>query len=111
MALFDWLLVGHLVGDFLLQPRWMAERKERETLPLVIHCVVYTVVVAIFAQLAGGLSISAVVLVFFSHLFLDRRVFVDFWAHKVTGSGDSNWLKVIYDQTWHLIVLVIATLI
>lgn len=109
MTLFSWLLVGHLVGDFVLQTRWMAERKATQWLPLMAHCLLYTLVIVLFALPAGGLSLPAVALVFFSHAVLDRRFFVDFWARRVTGAQDTPWLKVMLDQTWHIVVLAVTT--
>lgn len=109
MTLFSWLLVGHLVGDFVLQTRWMAEKKATQWIPLTVHCLFYTSVIALFALPAGGLSLPAVAMVFFSHAVLDRRFFTDFWAHRITGTKDIPWLKVMLDQTWHVVVLAVAT--
>lgn len=99
MTLFSWLLVGHLVGDFLLQTRWMAQQKNKHWEPLVLHTVVYTLTVSLLAQLAGGLRWQAVALIFLSHLILDRRNFVNFWACRVTGSAD---------LPWHILMLALA---
>lgn len=108
MTLFEWLLVGHLVGDYLLQTRWMAEKKAEEWYPLVVHCAVYTAAVFLLALPAGGLSPPAAALIFFGHLLLDKRAFVNFWAHKITCSENSSWLKIMIDQSWHVIVLALA---
>jgi hypothetical protein len=37
------LIVTHLVGDFLLQPRWMASNKSSKVLPWLSHVVVIIV--------------------------------------------------------------------
>lgn len=37
MTLFECLLVGHLVGDYLLQNGWMAEGKTTRWVPLLVH--------------------------------------------------------------------------
>lgn len=111
MELFSSLLVGHLVGDFLLQTAWMAEKKEREWVPLFIHCFLYTAVVALFALLAGGLSIMAILVIFISHILIDKTRLVDFWAKYITRSPEKTWLRVIQDQTWHLLVLVLVILL
>lgn len=111
MTLFDWLLIGHLVGDYLLQTRWMAERKASEWLPLLAHCAAYTAVVTLLALPAGGLSLPAAALVFCSHLLLDRRELVNFWAQKITRSENSGWLKIMLDQAWHVVILALATLL
>lgn len=39
---FYWLLVLHLVGDYLLQSDWMAQQKTSRTFPALAHAAVYT---------------------------------------------------------------------
>jgi len=111
MTLFDLLLVGHLAGDFLLQNRWMAENKSTRWTPLLVHITVYTLTVAVLALAAGGLSWQGIVLIFASHLLLDRREFVGFWTHHITGTWDVPWLATMVDQAWHVVVLALATLL
>lgn len=111
MNLFSWLLVGHFVGDYILQTRWMAEKKDQQFLPLVVHSIVYTAAIGLLALLACGLSWRSLVLIFVSHLVLDQRKFIDFWAAKVNGNTNIAWLKTTLDQSWHLVILALATLI
>lgn len=111
MGLFSWLFLGHLAGDFLLQTRWMAEKKAQEFLPLVVHSAVYTGTVALLALKAGGLSWLGIGLIFLGHLLLDQRAFVNFWAKTVNGNTSTEWLKVVSDQSWHLLILGLATLL
>lgn len=111
MELFDWLLVGHFVGDFILQTRWMAEKKAKEILPLITHSAVYTMAVALFALLAGGLSCWGICLIFICHVILDQRAFIDYWAAKVNGNTNIDWLKITLDQSWHVLILALATLV
>jgi hypothetical protein len=111
MNLFAWLLVGHLVGDFLLQTRWMAEGKTARWWPLLAHSTVYTGAVALLALPAGGLSWRGLALVFLAHLVLDRRRFVQFWVRRVTGAAGVPWLVIMTDQSWHIVVLAAATLL
>ncbi|AGL02254.1 DUF3307 domain-containing protein [Desulfoscipio gibsoniae] len=111
MNLFAWLLVGHLVGDYLLQNRWMAEGKTTRWAPLLVHSTVYTLAVALPAVAAGGLSWRGILLVFLAHLVLDRRGFVHFWTERVTGSANVPWLVIMADQAWHILVLSLATLV
>jgi len=89
----------------------MAEKKENEFWPLVAHSLVYTASVSLLALPGGGLSFPAIFLIFLTHLLLDKRSFVNFWACQVTKSNNNLWLKIIIDQSWHVIVLAIATLI
>ena len=111
MTIFAWLFVGHLVGDFLLQTTWMAENKDKSWFPLLVHSSVYTLAVSLLAMPAGGLSAAGIALIFLAHIFLDRRIFIEFWAKKITGSDTIVWLKIMLDQTWHIIVLAIAIML
>lgn len=111
MGLFDWMLVGHLVGDYILQTRWMAEKKAQTWTPLIVHSAVYTAAVALLAQVAGGLSVWGIGLIFTGHILIDQRKLVNFLAQYVNGFGNVEWLKTTLDQSWHIVVLAIATLI
>lgn len=110
MSQFDYLLIGHLIGDFLLQTSWMAKNKATKWLPLLAHVAVYTVVVSVVGILSGGLSLAAIALIFFSHIVLDRKTFVTFWVRKVqTAKGSEQaWLCIVADQIFHIIILAIA---
>jgi hypothetical protein len=107
MSIFPLLFVGHLAGDFLLQNRWMAENKNKKNAPLIVHSAVYTMAVATFSLAGGGLKWYCIVLAFLSHVFLDQRNFVLFWAKTVTRATDVPWLLIMLDQTWHLLVLLV----
>ncbi|WP_027364411.1 DUF3307 domain-containing protein [Desulfotruncus alcoholivorax] len=111
MNLFTWLLVGHLVGDFIFQTRWMAEGKATKWVPLLVHSAVYTFCVYLLSLGGGGLSLPAVGFIFLTHCLLDRRAFIYFWTGRVTGAKDVMWLNVAVDQAWHIVVLAVATLL
>lgn len=110
MTKFEYLLIGHLIGDFLLQTSWMAQHKAKRWLPLVVHVTVYTIVVGSMGAASGGLSMLAMALIFFSHIILDRRTFVEFWVKHVQTVKDNEqpWLLIMADQIFHIIVLAIA---
>lgn len=113
LSLFDWLLVGHVVGDFLLQTGWMAERKSVDWLPLVLHATVYTACVAAAGLLAGGFPWEAVLFVFLTHLLLDRRGFVGWWGRHVQTLAPPAqvWMPVVTDQAFHVVVLWLSVLL
>ncbi|WP_153731680.1 DUF3307 domain-containing protein [Sporosarcina obsidiansis] len=108
MNLFTYLLLGHLVGDYLLQSSWMAMNKADKLFPLLTHCSIYTFSVST-AVIIGGfpLPIIAVVIIFISHVWLDKRIFVVWWTKKIMGvkQPEGNWLLIMTDQTFHLLVL------
>lgn len=110
MNLFNILLIGHFVGDFLFQTDWMAKYKARRLLPLLVHSSVYTLVIVLFAQLEGGLSNLGILVIFIGHLILDRGTFVKFWVIHIQTATKPNqrWLSIITDQTFHIILLAVA---
>jgi hypothetical protein len=42
-------LVGHMVGDYLLQNDWMAQNKKQRSFPCVVHCALWASAVSLFA--------------------------------------------------------------
>lgn len=107
MSLFDALVVGHLVGDFLAQTAWMADNKASRLGPLVVHSLVYTLFVGAAGRLEGGLPVWALPVLFVSHALLDQRAFVRFWVRTVQGVHREAdvWLYVVADQAFHVLVL------
>ncbi len=109
MSLFDVLLMGHLVGDFLFQTNWMARWKVTRWDALTVHAAVYTVCVVLAARLDGvTLGFFAVVLLMVSHAVLDQRRLVRWWARTVGGitRAEDQWLLIVIDQVGHLLILV-----
>lgn len=108
MTIFNYLLIGHLIGDFLLQTTWMAMNKSKKWMPLITHCIVYTLSVFVVTLIGGeALSIGAIVLIFSSHILLDRRTFVVWWVKHIMGSkgNDAGWLTIMADQVFHILIL------
>ncbi len=107
MSPFAWLFIGHLTGDFLLQTSWMALNKTSNNLALLSHSIIYTLVVAAFSLPFGGLSLHSYALILISHLALDKRSFVYWWAKHITKNEDF-WLMITLDQIFHLLILVLT---
>jgi hypothetical protein len=108
MNFFEFLLIGHLAGDFLFQTGWMAREKANNPAALFIHSAVYTLFIGLAAALAGRFAWPVLPIVLFSHMLLDNRRFVTFWVKKINQSGDAEWLRIVSDQCWHLLVLAAA---
>jgi len=106
-----WLFVGHMTGDFLLQTRWMADEKNTSWIALIVHSITYTLSVYIFSIAAGGLSSLGLVLIFIGHLVLDKRSLVAWWTSNINGSPDLPWMKMLVDQSWHVLLLALAAFI
>ncbi len=115
MSLFDWLLVGHLAGDFLMQTEQMAEGKVQSWPWMLKHVGLYmavmTAVIGIYA-LAHPVSFWLVVVVLLfiagTHIVLDRRHFTQGWMRLVGVSTDHPWMPTVVDQVFHLLVLAVA---
>lgn len=115
MSLFDWLLVGHLVGDFLLQTDDMARYKVRSWSWMFRHIgfymLVMTVVVGVYAlrrSVPPWVVFVLLVSVSATHIFLDRREFTLGWMRLAGMSSDHPWLPIVVDQVFHILVLVVV---
>lgn len=75
-------LIGHLIGDFLLQTGWMASRKQSSWLACSAHVAVYAVALA-----CAGVPLACVAAISAEHLFQDKF------------DGASAWMRLIR-QDW-----------
>lgn len=102
-------LVGHLVGDYLLQNDWMAREKKRSHFACLIHVLLYCV--SVFAFTGWGLLPMASVAI--PHFLIDRWGFVA-WYMSI-GQRDfmqpplSPWSRIVVDNTFHLVCLFVTS--
>jgi hypothetical protein len=115
VSLFDWLLVGHLIGDFLIQTDDMAAHKTHSRSWMLRHIGFYAAVMAValvLYALTHALSpwMIAVALLFIclTHLVLDQRDFTGWWMRVAGISSDRAWLTVVVDQVFHLLTLAVT---
>lgn len=105
------LLVGHLVGDFLLQNDWMASRKKAETWPCVVHVVLYTFAVCVCAGWVTDPLAWA--LVGIPHFAIDRSQFVRWYMrvnrqHAFAQPPMAPWSVIAVDNAMHALCLLVA---
>lgn len=62
-----WLLIAHLIGDYLLQSDWMAVDKTKASLPAAAHALTYTIPFIFITQSPLALAVICV-----THFLLDR---------------------------------------
>ena len=115
MSLFDWLLVGHLVGDFLLQTDGMARYKAQSWTWMLRHVGLY---LAVMVTVLGVYSLSnpvplwvlglSLLFIGATHIVLDRRGFTLAWMRLIGITSDLDWLIIVADQVFHLLVLVVV---
>ena len=112
MSLFDWLVLGHLMGDFLFQTDNMAQKKSQEWPWLLKHAGLYMVAITIIIiayalshPIPPWLAIAAWLFIFSTHLILDRRSLTARWMQLVGMSPEQPWLVIVVDQIFHLLTL------
>jgi hypothetical protein len=99
-------IVGHLVGDYLLQTDWMAQNKKTRTWPCIVHCAVWSVSVCLFA----GWGVVALLLLFAAHFAQDRTDVIRWYIRVAKGEGFmqpplSPWSIIVVDNVWHIVSL------
>ena len=121
-------IIGHLVGDYLLQNDWMALNKKRHSFPCAIHCALWTAAVCFFT---GWFSPLVVAVLFLTHFLQDRTTIIVWWmrligqhefmrcdkivtdhtpyieADKVLSiaPGLGPWSIIVVDNVWHILTL------
>jgi len=99
------MLLGHLVGDFILQPYKIALAKRAGWQGLIIHVSIVTFTTAVAIYRATPNWIVWVVILFGIHLFIDQfRTF----KFKDNSNGKSFYLFVI-DQLVHVISIMVIS--
>ena len=112
MNMFTCLLLGHLLGDWLLQNDWMARGKKEGlfTLAGMTHFTTYTVMILAVFWLVNNLEVNLItsciagIIVFVSHWLIDATDVVQGWMHFY-GQSDREMVRVMVDQTLHLLAL------
>jgi len=119
VAVFDVLLVCHLVGDFLFQTDWQANHKDHglgrdpeRRWALLSHVTTYTLaflpaLVWIGLELDLWRAILAAVLIFVPHMIQADRRLLDAYMMRIKGPGSLELpgLRVACDQTFHVLAL------
>jgi hypothetical protein len=100
-------LAGHMLGDWLLQNRWLAAYKRTSALVLGLHVLIVTLCVAAFT----GWWDYRFAVHFTLHLAIDGIGLGKNWPDWFgQGDPDSNapapmWLRLMADQALHVISL------
>lgn len=107
--MLTYAIVGHLVGDYLLQNDWMALGKKRSTPICAIHCLLWTAAVMIAS---GWWAWWVPLALFLPHFAQDRTNVVKWWMGRI-GQGAflqppmSPWSIIVVDNVWHIVALAV----
>jgi hypothetical protein len=89
--LFPSLVIGHLIGDYLLQNKWMAMNKSGSTFKCAVHCLIYTAAVtAVTWPYLCGWQWS--LFVFATHFPIDRWSLADKWLKMIDSRSLEDFI-------------------
>lgn len=98
-------IVGHLVGDYLVQNDWMALNKKQSTLHCSVHCFLWSLAVLLFS----GWSVVWLPVLFVGHFVQDRTNIIGVYMNAVGQSQFAKnlapWSVIIVDNVWHIVFL------
>jgi hypothetical protein len=101
LSFFLRLILGHMVGDFVLQPYWLVLAKRRGWPGLLIHVGIVTFITAVLCWNVIPLWWVWIIVLFLGHLFIDQfRTFV--FTDNSKGKG---LLLLILDQIAHFVLI------
>lgn len=122
-------IVGHLVGDYLLQNDWMANNKKHlgghGNTACVVHCCLWTFAVIVFSGWYRAEHMHFIAtLLFITHYLQDRYNIISWWMRLrwkdqsrfmrcdefdltdmrvVPGLGP--WSIIVVDNVWHIVTI------
>lgn len=124
-------IIGHLVGDYLLQNDWMANGKKQSSFrdwfcdkrvceicdfarvlfgwysfPCLVHCFLWTCAVCMFA----GWGPLPWLILFLTHYIQDRSQIIGWWMRlnrqqKFAEPPLGPWSIIVVDNVWHIVTL------
>lgn len=104
-------IIGHLVGDYLLQNDWMALHKKKSLMRCSAHCIIWAWSVCLFAGWIGSAKYGVVwAILFLLHMAQDHTDIVAQWMDLIgqrqfrTGSC-SPWSTIVVDNVWHIVTI------
>jgi hypothetical protein len=112
MTLFDWLLIGHFIGDWAFQNEWMVRHKQEALFnrAVFVHCTIYTSVLLLVVWLYNPATNSAPHILFFTattyitHWLIDATNAAKYWMH-VLQQSDALFVRIVVDQIFHIFIL------
>lgn len=104
MALAE-AIVGHLVGDYLLQNDWQAIGKKRSSFVCAIHSALWAAAVCLLGQLGW----VAALILFVEHFVQDRWQLIPWWmdlvGQKSFRENLGPWSAIVVDNVFHILAI------
>jgi len=123
LTIFEKILLGHLVGDYLIQSKKMALAKSAKGINglmwCLAHCGLYTLTICLFTATS---DFPKIILIFMSHFLIDRWSLASTWLKIIKGRDfisaykstakyheiDLSFSTVVYavvDNTIHILLM------
>lgn len=108
------IIVGHMIGDYLLQSDWMALNKKKSgingLIACIVHCLIWTVSVYAFCFRQVG-SVLVFILLFASHFVLDRTNIIKWYCNATRlMPNPAMWKIILCDNTLHFLMVYLIAL-
>jgi len=95
------MILGHFIGDYLLQPKDMATQKSKDTIEgwyiCICHCIIYTLVICL---MMGVYSPMWMTIIFASHFFIDKFSLVEYWLRFIKGRSIESTVEQYRTSDW-----------
>lgn len=103
-TLFESAVLGHFIGDFMLQSDYVAANKKTSTTVCISHCLMWTLAVIVMGNIWHP---AAIAWLFLTHFAIDRTGFINWW---MTGNDQSvfrdklgPWSSILVDNLFHVL--------
>lgn len=104
-------IIGHMVGDYILQTHSMATQKKQNSPVCFLHSSIWALAVCIFAGWTNNLV--AIAFLTLAHYVIDRTNVVRWMMSKYqplfVEPPFAPWSLIVVDNTWHLVQIWIAS--
>ncbi len=98
------MLLGHLVGDYLLQNEFLALNKSKNTLKgwcaALVHCILYTLAVCLFMW---NFDWYWMIIVFLSHFPIDKFSLAEKYLKYIKGKSLKDYVNKDYLPPHHIV--------
>lgn len=100
-TLMIWLIFAHFIGDWAMQPEWVALNKGKYWFIMFAHCMVWTACISVALEYLGIFSLWKVGFLFIGHYLIDLWK-CGVYAKKPFCQQVSYW-HLYEDQLLHIL--------
>jgi len=105
-------VIGHLVGDYILQNDTLAIGKKKNTVLCVIHCMLWTAAVVAFSGWYKSPNYVWIAAILYSTHFIQDRTNVIVWLLRLKWVQPqfsqpplAPWSIIVVDNVWHIVTI------